>query len=191
MCSGRSSPPSPLPPPAFRLAAGALCAAATAVSAQLLLPLSTVPITMQTAATGLAGLILPPGEAAMAMAVYLGLGAAGLPVFAGFQGGFEVLLGPRGGFLWAFPAQAALTSWLFRRSTGLGTTWMVLSLAAGLVVLYLGGWLGLQLLAGFPARAAAAVLVPSLPFSVPKLVLTVLVYRAVAPRLPPPYRRLP
>lgn len=186
-------PPAAAPPvPAgFRLAAGGVLAAAVAVSAQLQLPLLAVPITMQTAVTGLAGLILPPGEAFWAMAVYLGLGAAGVPVFAGFEGGLGVLFGPKGGFLLAFPFQAALTSWLLRRGDGLGLARLVLCLLAGIGVVYLLGWAGLLVLGGFPPWGAARALVPFLPVAMVKVALAALAYRAMAPRLPPPYRRLP
>lgn len=46
---------------------------------------------------------------------YLVLGALGLPVFAGFRGGYEHLLGPTAGFLWAFPLVAWYIGWQCRR----------------------------------------------------------------------------
>ena len=39
-------------------------------------------------------------------AVYVLLGAVGLPVFAGMRGGFEVITGPTGGFLYGFIVMA-------------------------------------------------------------------------------------
>lgn len=38
------------------------------------------------------------------------LGAIGLPVFAGFSGGFAALVGPTAGFLWGFLIYAVFTS---------------------------------------------------------------------------------
>ncbi len=41
-------------------------------------------------------------SALAATAVYIALGAVGLPVFSQFSGGFGVLFGASGGFLWGF-----------------------------------------------------------------------------------------
>jgi biotin transport system substrate-specific component len=174
-------------PRGFSLATGGLVASLVAVSAQIVVPIPPVPFTMQTAATGLAGLLLPPGEAALAMLVYLGLGLW-LPVFAGFKGGLGVLLGPTGGFLLAFPLQAAVTSTLFRTRLGLGFGWLVLCLGVGLIPVFLGGWLGLVIFAGLPPSKAALVLPPFLPGALGKAMLAALLYRSLAPRLPRPYR---
>lgn len=46
--------------------------------------------------------------------IYLALGALGLPVFAGYQSGFQKLTGPTAGFLWAFPLVAAYIAWQVR-----------------------------------------------------------------------------
>ena len=44
-------------------------------------------------------------RAAVSYTLYLLLGAIGLPVFAGMQGGFGVLAGPTGGYLLSFLQQ--------------------------------------------------------------------------------------
>lgn len=62
-------------------------AAIIAVLAQVTIPLPLVPITGQTLAVGLVATILGPRLGTLAVAVYLLLGAAGLPVFAMFTGG--------------------------------------------------------------------------------------------------------
>jgi biotin transport system substrate-specific component len=36
------------------------------------------------------------------------IGIVGFPVFAGFRGGLAQLVGPTGGYLWAYPLMAAL-----------------------------------------------------------------------------------
>ena len=89
----------------------ALMAAVTAVAAQLAVPLpfTPVPFTLQVLAVVLSGLLLGPRHAALAMAVYVLVGALGAPVFSQFQGGLGVILGPRGGYLVSsYPAAAAL-----------------------------------------------------------------------------------
>ena len=81
----------------------ALSAALLAVSAAVTLPLPFgVPMTLQTFAAVLIGCLLAPVESAAAVGIYLALGAVGMPVFSGMQGGFSVLVGKTGGFLLGF-----------------------------------------------------------------------------------------
>lgn len=63
------------------------------------IPLVPVPLTMQTLGVMLAGLMLGPWRGLLAVALYLLLAAAGLPVLAGGRGGLGVFVSPSGGFL--------------------------------------------------------------------------------------------
>src|SRR4028119_2534096 len=86
----------------------ALMAAFTAVAAASAFPLEPVPFTLQVLAVVLTGLLLGPRYGALAMVIYLLVGAVGVPVFAGFRGGLGSLLGDTGGDLLAYPPAAAL-----------------------------------------------------------------------------------
>jgi biotin transport system substrate-specific component len=90
-----------------------LSMALLSVGAAIQVPLGPIPFTLQTLMFILILLVLTPAEALFAVGGYLVLGAVGLPVFAGFRGGFGVLLGPTGGFLMGFFV-AALFSGLAR-----------------------------------------------------------------------------
>lgn len=91
-----------------------------------------VPITLQTFAVMLTGLILGARLGFLSVALYVVVGLVGLPVFSGFNAGFGVLAGPSGGYLLAFPFAAALAGALAsavlkrgqeaaaRRQTGVG-----------------------------------------------------------------------
>ena len=68
-----------------------------------------VPITLQTFAVMLTGLILGARLGFLSVALYVVVGLVGLPVLSGFNAGFGVLAGPSGGYLLAFPFAAALT----------------------------------------------------------------------------------
>ncbi|MBR9974805.1 MAG: biotin transporter BioY [Bacteroidetes bacterium] len=81
----------------------------TGIGAQIVLPTVPVPFTLQTFFVLLSGALLGPHKGAAAQMTYLAMGATGLPVFAGFAGGFPFLLGPTGGYLIAFPFAAWLT----------------------------------------------------------------------------------
>jgi biotin transport system substrate-specific component len=85
----------------------ALFAAIIAVSAQVALPLPTqVPITLHTFGTALCAAVGGSFAGTVSTAVYVLIGAVGAPVFAGMRGGFDVLLGPTGGFLFGFIVMA-------------------------------------------------------------------------------------
>ena len=85
----------------------ALFAAIIAVSAQVTLPLPTqVPITLHTFGVALCAAVGGSLTGTVSTAVYVLLGAVGVPVFASMRGGFDVLLGPTGGFLFGFIVMA-------------------------------------------------------------------------------------
>ena len=165
------------------LTRAAVAASLTAVLAQVSIPLpfTPVPVTLQVLGVLLSGIALPPAPAALSQAAYVALGAAGLPVFAGFSGGAHHLAGPTGGYLWGFVVAAPLTSLLYRllRRPGRAvspTGAAAVACAAGVTVIYALGvtqlaavlgitWQRALLLGAAPfiaadlAKAAAAALV--------------------------------
>ena len=79
------------------------------------LPFTMVPLTLQTFAVILVGMLLGPTAAAAAMTLYLAEGAMGLPVFSPHgPGGLAQLLGPVGGYLLSYPFAAALAGAVVR-----------------------------------------------------------------------------
>lgn len=89
-----------------------------AAQATLEIPLSPVPVTLQTLAVMLVAGIAGPRSAALSMLAYLAAGALGAPVFADGGSGVDILLGPTGGFLWAFPVAAWSVGQGLQRSRG-------------------------------------------------------------------------
>ncbi|WP_246858353.1 biotin transporter BioY [Citricoccus sp. SGAir0253] len=67
-----------------------------------------VPITLQTFAVMLTGLVLGARLGFLSVLLYVVVGLAGLPVFSGFNAGLGVLAGPSAGYLLAFPLAAGL-----------------------------------------------------------------------------------
>lgn len=76
---------------------------------QMRLPISAIPITLQTLGIIFAGLFLKPKYAFGSIVVVILLTLPGLPLFGG-RGGLSHLLGATGGFIFAFPFCAMLTS---------------------------------------------------------------------------------
>ena len=90
----------------------ALLAAILVVCSQITIPFpGSVPITLQTFAIALIAYIMGSYKGALTLIIYLGLGAIGLPVFAGFKGGFDTLIGPTGGYLIGFLPMIVLIGW--------------------------------------------------------------------------------
>ena len=112
-------------------------AAVMAVCSWLSIP-TEPPFTLQTMGVFLAVGLLGGKLGTLAVAVYVLLGAAGLPVFANFTGGIGVLLNTTGGYIIGF-IFSALTMWALERLLGRGTWALLASMAAGLVVCYAFG----------------------------------------------------
>ncbi|GGF19658.1 hypothetical protein GCM10010954_18010 [Halobacillus andaensis] len=135
-----------MPPQSKRLRIiinGAIFAAITAILAQVEIPLPLVPISGQTLAVGLTATILGSRQGAIAMVCYAALGAAGLPVFAGFSGGAQVLVGPTGGYIFGFIAAAYVTG-LVLEKTRFTVSWAMVANTIGMVITLLFGMLQLK-----------------------------------------------
>lgn len=90
------------------LARMAICTALIVVCSWLTVPF-TVPFTMQTFAIFFTVCLLGPWQGMISILVYILLGAVGVPVFSGFRGGLDALLGPTGGYILGFLATAPIT----------------------------------------------------------------------------------
>ncbi len=80
-------------------------AALLGVTSWIIVP-TLVPFTLQTMGVFLALLVFGGKLGGLSILTYLLLGAMGAPVFAGMKGGFGVLMGPTGGYLFGFLVQA-------------------------------------------------------------------------------------
>jgi biotin transport system substrate-specific component len=170
----------------------ALMAAVTAVAAQITIPLpfSPVPFTMQVLAVLLSGMLLGARNGALSQLVYVLVGAAGAPVFAGFSGGLGVIFGPTGGYLLSYPLAAALAGLAAgtvarasrRRALLAGFLWG----CAGLAAIYAVGATWLAAVTGLPPLAALAQgVLPFVPLDLVKTGLAAAVGTAAAPVIAP------
>ena len=155
----------------------ALGAAFIAVCAWITVP-GPVPFTMQTMAVVTVAALLGPWNGCAAVLVYLLLGAVGAPVFHGFQGGAQVIVGPTGGYLIGFIFTALLTGFLTKRSNRFWV--LIAAMAAGIAVCYTFGtaWFALFYANGGLGKILMTCVVPFLiPDAVKILVAAVLVQR--------------
>ena len=95
-----------------------LMAALTAVGAYIYVPIGPVPIILSTLFVVLSGLLLGSRWGLTSMALYLLVGAIGLPVFSGGKGGFAHFLGPTGGYLFGYLVASWITGFISERSPG-------------------------------------------------------------------------
>jgi len=160
--------------------AGAVAfAALTFVGAHIYVPLQPVPVTMQTLFVLLAGAAIGGRIGGLSQLLYVGIGAAGLPVFAGGTAGIGVLAGPTGGYLASFVVAPLVVSALIRRSGSIaGQTG---AFVAGTMVVFV---MGVSHLAAVYTHDLASALrfglLPFIPGALVKIAAAVGIYRAGA-----------
>jgi len=117
-------------------------AALTALTAQIKIQTVPVPITLQTLAVVLSGLVLGARGGAAAQLAYLSMIAVGLPVDANNLGP-AVFVGPTAGYLAGFVMAAYVTGWLSERFATKNWWGHFVAALAGVVTIYIVGasWL--------------------------------------------------
>ena len=149
------------------MVAAALVTALMAATGWVAIPLGAVPITLQTLGVALAALLLPAGWAAASLALYVALGAIGVPVFAGGRAGLGVVAGPIGGYLVGFIVAAGVAAFVRVATHQAKAPQVVADVIAGIVLLAIvyvigTGWLAYSL----HLSLAKAVLAGVVPFVV-------------------------
>ncbi len=177
---------------ARRIVAAGLGALVVALSAQIVVPVpfSPVPMTLQPLAVLVVGGLLGGAAGLGALLLYIALGLAGLPVFAGGGSGAARLLGPTGGYLLAFPVAAWITGVLTSPVLGVnrvlgsgGVLRLLVACALGMVVIHIGGVAQLALLGGDPSLAFRVGLIPFLTGDLVKVGLAALVILVAGPKI--------
>ncbi|MEQ1875855.1 MAG: biotin transporter BioY [Bdellovibrionia bacterium] len=99
----------------YKILACVAFALATAIGAQIRINLgfTPVPITLQTLFVFSSGLFLGPWFGLLSQALYVSMGAAGLPVYSDGGHGVEKLFGATGGYLLGFMLYSYLSGQLF------------------------------------------------------------------------------
>lgn len=153
----------------------ALFTAVTVILAQISIPIpfSPVPVTLSIFGVFLSSLILGTRNGILSQIVYILLGLVGVPVFAGFRGGLNVLLSPTGGYIISYPFMALVIGLLVSRKKNASFITMTGALLAGLVVCYTLGTSWLAVSAKLDAaKAISAGVIPFLPLDIVKAVIS-------------------
>ncbi len=162
---------------ALKISVTALSACLICVCSWIAVPIGGVPMTLQTFGVAFCGYLLGARLGVCATAVYLMLGAIGLPVFAGFGGSLAFFVGPTGGFLVGFLLLALFCGIASKRKRIFVELLFVLS---GLISCHLLGvfWFGYV----STVSPAQAFLLTSLPYIL-KDVISVLMARLLVRKL--------
>ena len=110
------------------------------VSAKVQVPFYPVPMTLQTLAVLTLGALFGARLAATTVALYLGEGLGGLPVFAGAFAGPAYVAGPTGGYLVGFLLATALIGWLAERGWTRGWLLTLAAMTLGHIVIFVAGF---------------------------------------------------
>lgn len=162
----------------------ALMAALMCVLCPLSVPIGPIPISLSILVILITVVVLGTWRALVSYTVYLLLGAVGIPVFSGFQGGLAKLAGPTGGYLvgfWLMILIGGIIMEACRRNLWLTMLGMVVGVAADYV---LGtAWFIFQT-GSTLAHALEVCVYPFIPFDLAKIVIAVvfgrLVWKALA-----------
>lgn len=165
----------------------ALCfAGLTGLVAQLrfYLPYTPVPVTGQVFAVLLSGVILGRWYGGMSQVFYAGLGALGVPWFAGGTAGMKVLIGVTGGYIIGFIIASLIIGWFTDRYVKSRSFIGLLSLMLlGIAIIYLFGVVQVSLVLGVNAQKAIALgALPFIGVDVYKALIASAIATAVTPR---------
>lgn len=133
-----------------------------AACAQFSIHIGPIPITGQTFAVLLTGMLLGSRLGVAAVIAYLIEGAIGLPFFAGGGAGLVRFLGPTAGYLVAFPAAAFIVGAFAEHGWDKRYETAVAAMAIGSAIIFLGGWAWFAILTNTSPVAAFKLAV--LPF---------------------------
>lgn len=173
-------------PAAKKIALAFGMAAVTGVLAQVRFPLpfTPVPVTGQTLGVLLAGVLLGRYYGGLSQVIYVGLGTAGLPWFAGFTRGLGALTGVTGGYLVGFILAAEIVGYFSDRyvtARGFLPQIGLMLLAAALILCCGAAWLSVVLGTGLRQAVVLGIL-PFLPGDALKVLLAASLSTALLPK---------
>ena len=179
-------------PKKLALALGIALLTGLAAQLRVQLPWSPVPITGQTFAVLLAGVLLGKWWGGVSLALYAGLGIAGVPWFTGFGSGLGYLAGPTSGYVIGFVFAALFLGYFtdkYVRARSL-VSMLALMLFANFVLIYVPGLLQLGLwlniVKGQPVTFSSLLMMGAIPFivgDITKAVLAAAIARGITPKM--------
>jgi biotin transport system substrate-specific component len=178
-------------PKKLALALGMAALTGLLAQARIPLPWSPVPVTCQTLAVLLAGVLLGRWWGGISLAIYAGLGMGGVPWFQGLNSGLAYMAGPTGGYIIGFILAALFLGYItdkYIRARSF-VSMLVLMLLANFILIYVPGLLQLglwlNLVKGEPATFTSLLTIGAMPFiagDITKAVVAALIARGITPK---------
>ncbi|HEY9167718.1 MAG TPA: biotin transporter BioY [Candidatus Kryptonia bacterium] len=158
-----------------------LFTALTTIGAKVYIPHEPVPFTLQTLFVVLSGAFLGWRNGMISMLLYLLIGAAGIPIFAGAGAGLPILFGSTAGYLFGFVISALVVGVIIDYSPSLA--WTVISMFAGFLIIFTCGtvYLNAAVFHNWQVSVTQGFLIFSY-WDLVKLVSAVAIYRTLSPR---------
>ena len=148
----------------------AMMAAICCVLGPWSIPIGPVPISLGLIGVFLSAYLLGAKKGTAAVAIYLLLGAVGLPVFTGFAGGLAKVAGPTGGYLVGYLVAAFCTGWAIDHFEANKWYLHIAAMIVGLIGCYALGtvWFCIQSGMGF-VEALSICVIPFIAFDLIKI----------------------
>ncbi len=158
----------------FNMTSCALMAALMCVLCPVSVPIGPIPISLSILVILLTVYVLGTWRALVSYTVYLLLGAVGMPVFSGFQGGLAKLAGPTGGYLAGFWLMILVAGIIMEKGKR-NLLLTILGMLVGVAIDYAVGtaWFVFQT-ESTVVHALDVCVYPFIPFDVAKIVIAVL-----------------
>jgi len=158
---------------------------------RLFLPWTPVPVTCQTFAVLLTGIVLGRYWGGISQVIYVVLGIAGIPWFNGATGGYSAIIGPTGGYLLGFILAALFVGHITDKYNWSKGFYQMLGIMmfANFILIYLPGLIQLNiwlyLFKGTSSNIVQLLYAGVIPFvagDMIKIVSAALIARAVIPK---------
>lgn len=157
----------------------ALMTALLCIAAPLTIPVGAIPVSLTPMILYIFVYVFGWKKTFVSFFIYLAMGAMGLPVFSGFQGGLHKITGPTGGYLVGFLLLTAACGFFcdfFKRNACMYVAGMIL----GILCAYVFGSIWYMVIMEQTLKNTLIVcVIPFLPFDAMKIVASLL----IAPRL--------
>ena len=158
----------------------ALMAAVCCILAPISVPVGPVPVSLLVLAALFCVFAVGTRLGTLAFTIFLLLGAAGLPVFSGWQGGIAKLAGPTGGYLiGCIPMiliAGAFITWSEKKKGALKYVIQAIGMVIGVLVCYAFGTAWFMIESGSNlATSLSLCVLPFLPFDAIKIAIAMIV----------------
>lgn len=155
----------------YQLAACALMAALMCILGPISIPIGPVPVSLTNFVIFLAVYLLGMKGATASCLIYLLIGAAGMGVFSGYEGGIGKLAGPTGGYLVGFIFMVLICGFVMEKSHS-NIVITIAGMIVALLVDYLFGtvWFVLQMQCDVWYALTVCVF-PFIPFDIVKILV--------------------